>query len=35
MFFKTLLETGLRKGECAALQRKDIDFKEKYITVNL
>lgn len=34
MFFKTLLETGLRKGECAALQRKDIDFKEQYITVN-
>lgn len=34
MFFKTLLETGLRKGEAAALQRKDIDFKEGYITVN-
>jgi integrase len=34
MFFKTLLETGLRKGEAAALQRKDIDFKENTIDVN-
>lgn len=27
IFFKTLLETGMRKGEAAALQRKDIDQK--------
>jgi integrase len=34
IFFRTLLETGLRKGEAAALQRKDIDFKTGYINVN-
>ncbi|RYI32036.1 site-specific integrase [Bacillus infantis] len=33
MFFRTLIETGLRKGEAAALQRKDIDFKTGYISV--
>lgn len=34
IFFRTLLETGMRKGEAAALQRKDIDFKSGYIYVN-
>ncbi len=34
MFFKTLIETGMRKGEAAALQIKDIDLKEGYIYVN-
>ncbi|WP_327885719.1 tyrosine-type recombinase/integrase [Bacillus atrophaeus] len=34
IFFKTLLETGMRKGEAAALQRKDIDLKNNYININ-
>ncbi|MCA1215218.1 site-specific integrase [Bacillus amyloliquefaciens] len=34
IFFKTLLETGMRKGEAAALQRKDIDLKNNYIHIN-
>lgn len=34
MFFKILIETGMRKGEAAAIQRKDIDFKEGYINVD-
>lgn len=34
IFFKTLLETGMRKGEAAALQWSDIDFKEGTININ-
>ncbi|MCR1833171.1 site-specific integrase [Oceanobacillus caeni] len=34
IFFKTLIFTGMRKGEAAALQRKDIDLKEGYIDIN-
>ncbi|MGX4766012.1 site-specific integrase [Bacillus mojavensis] len=34
IFFKTLLETGMRKGEAAALQRKDIDLKNNFININ-
>lgn len=33
IFFKVLIETGLRKGEAAALQWTDIDLKAKTITV--
>ncbi len=34
MFFKVMIETGLRKGEAAALQWTDIDFKNLTITVD-
>lgn len=34
LFFKVLIDTGMRKGEAAALQWSDIDLKEKTITVN-
>ncbi|WP_264737274.1 tyrosine-type recombinase/integrase [Cytobacillus firmus] len=34
LFFKVLIDTGMRKGEAAALQWTDIDLKEKTITVN-
>lgn len=34
IFYKVLIETGLRKGEAAALQWKDIDLKEKTININ-
>jgi len=34
IFFKTLIETGMRKGEAAALQRRDIDLKNGYIDIN-
>ncbi|GEL75791.1 tyrosine-type recombinase/integrase [Tenuibacillus multivorans] len=34
IFFKTLIFTGMRKGEAAALQRKDIDLKNGYISIN-
>ncbi|WP_050613281.1 tyrosine-type recombinase/integrase [Bacillus testis] len=34
IFFKVLIETGLRKGEAAALQWTDVDLKERKITVN-
>ena len=34
IFYKVLIETGLRKGEAAALQWTDIDLKEKTISVN-
>ncbi|ASB89225.1 tyrosine-type recombinase/integrase [Bacillus sonorensis] len=34
IFFKTLIETGMREGEAAALQRKDIDLKNRTITIN-
>jgi integrase len=33
IFFRTLLETGMRKGEAAALQRSDIDLKNGYIEI--
>lgn len=34
IFFKVLIETGLRKGEAAALQWSDIDLKEQIISIN-
>lgn len=34
IFFKVLIETGMRKGEAAALQWSDIDFKERTISIN-
>ncbi|MCR1833120.1 site-specific integrase [Oceanobacillus caeni] len=34
IFFKTLIETGMRKGEAAALQWTDIDFKNMTISIN-
>ncbi|MED2991695.1 site-specific integrase [Bacillus tropicus] len=34
IFYKALIETGMRKGEAAALQWTDIDLKEKTITIN-
>ncbi|APQ59870.1 Tyrosine recombinase XerC [Paenibacillus polymyxa] len=34
IFFKLLLETGMRKGEAAALKWSDINFKEKKIHIN-
>ncbi|MGG0645457.1 tyrosine-type recombinase/integrase [Bacillus mycoides] len=34
VYYKTLIETGMRKGEAAALQWTDIDLKEKTITIN-
>lgn len=34
LFFKVLIETGMRKGEAAALQWSDIDLKEKTININ-
>ncbi|MCM3003649.1 site-specific integrase [Priestia koreensis] len=34
IFFKTLLLTGMRKGEAAALQWNDIDFERKTININ-
>lgn len=34
IFFKTLIQTGMRKGEAAALQWTDIDLKNKTITIN-
>ncbi|HDX9549389.1 TPA: site-specific integrase [Bacillus thuringiensis] len=33
IFFKTLINTGMRKGEAAALQWSDIDFKEQTINI--
>ncbi|ETT32656.1 DNA integration/recombination/inversion protein [Paenibacillus sp. FSL R5-192] len=33
-FFKTLIETGLRKGEALSLQRDDIDTVERRISIN-
>jgi len=33
LFFKVLIETGMRKGEAAALQWNDIDLKEKTISI--
>lgn len=34
IFFKVLLETGMRKGEAAALQWTDLDLKEGTININ-
>ena len=34
IFFKVLIETGMRKGEAAALQWSDINLKEKTIYIN-
>lgn len=34
IFYKTLIETGMRKGEAAALQWTDVDLKEKTININ-
>ena len=34
IFFKTLIETGMRKGEAAALQWSDLNLKEKTININ-
>ena len=34
LFFKVLIETGMRKGEAAALQWSDLDLKEKTININ-
>jgi integrase len=34
VYFKTLIETGLRKGEAAALQWSDVDLKEGQISIN-
>ncbi|SEB16027.1 Site-specific recombinase XerD [Thalassobacillus cyri] len=33
LFFKLLIETGIRKGEAAALQWSDIDLKQRTITI--
>lgn len=33
-FFKALIETGMRKGEAAALQWTDINFKDRTIRIN-
>lgn len=33
-FFLTILFQGLRRGECMAIQRKDIDFKNKTLSIN-
>ncbi|GEB35269.1 site-specific integrase [Brevibacillus parabrevis] len=34
IFFKVLIETGMRKGEAAALQWTDIDFKNMTISID-
>ncbi|MCM3527882.1 site-specific integrase [Cytobacillus oceanisediminis] len=34
IFYKVLIETGLRKGEAAALQWTDVDLKNKTININ-
>lgn len=34
IFFKVLIETGMRKGEAVALQWSDINLKEKTIHIN-
>lgn len=33
LFFRLLIETGMRKGEAAALQWTDIDLKEQTISI--
>ena len=34
LFFKVLIETGMRKGEAAAIQWTDVDLKNKTIDIN-
>lgn len=34
IFFKMLIKTGMRKGEAAALEWSDIDFKNRTININ-
>lgn len=34
IFFKVLIETGMRKGEAAALQWTDVDLKERSINID-
>ncbi|WP_191561659.1 site-specific integrase [Metabacillus idriensis] len=34
IFFKVLIETGMRKGEAAALKWSDVDLKEGLISIN-
>lgn len=34
LFFKVLIETGMRKGEAAAIQWPDVDLKNKTISIN-
>lgn len=34
LFYKVLIETGMRKGEAAAIQWTDVDLKEKTININ-
>jgi integrase len=34
IYFKALIDTGMRKGEAAALQWTDIDLKERTININ-
>ncbi|MGF9856532.1 tyrosine-type recombinase/integrase [Priestia endophytica] len=34
IFYKVFIETGIRKGEAAALQWTDIDLKEKTINID-
>jgi integrase len=34
LFYKVLIETGMRKGEAAALQWTDVDLKNKTININ-
>lgn len=34
IFFKVLIETGMRKGEAGALQWTDVDLKERTININ-
>jgi len=31
----TMLYCGLRRGECIALERKDIDLQQRYLSVTL
>ncbi|WP_245676691.1 site-specific integrase [Bacillus solimangrovi] len=33
IYFKVLIETGMRKGEVAALQWKNVDFKKGIISI--
>jgi len=34
IYFKLLIETGIRKGEATALQWSDIDLKQMTISIN-
>lgn len=34
MFFETLYQSGMRKGECAALKLDDIDWKKGILRVD-